>query len=281
MSTIGVPNPKPQPNKSSYPLSELELFTRYTRDTFRQAAGYPAPPCDPAKKLKCWLDSTVDLEDPEALVGYNSNNLTADGKRFKKFSISAKDAATVNLPGRGSYPPYVVKDTPAFIPSIVGGADTRIDANLLCTEAEAEALAAELGGTVWGEGSVAGTVWGTEMRREYVISVAGTNHIAASLIKRRNEAGVGVPGHWDLSGAEPQFMVDLPPDTSGKGEWPVPLRDLLGNEQADPHSPLGIPGTIIRTDLKQIERENSGMFLPEDRARLVSIEAKLDRALDN
>jgi hypothetical protein len=277
---MGVPSPKPQPNKPSYGLNELELFTRYTRDGYRTATGSPAPPCDPTKKLKCWLDSTVDLDDPEAVVAYNTAKQTSDGKTaLKKFSITAQEAACVNLPGREAYPPYTVAPTSASVRIDTGAgiAQQDVDPNWLLLKSEAEALASELGSAMPPqESALSGTVYPpTELRRQWSIWVCGSWKQAGLLMKERSKGGVGAPGHWDLSGSDPTFMVELPPDTSPKGEWPAPLRDLLPNEKIDEHAVLGVSG-VVRTDLQHQEQEKSGLFLQDDRTLLQQIDAKLD-----
>ncbi|MGD0013011.1 MAG: hypothetical protein ABSD56_01095 [Bryobacteraceae bacterium] len=272
---IGVPSPKPQPNKPSYGLNELELFTRYTRDSYRTATGSPAPPCDPTKKLKCWLDSTVDLDDPGDLVAYNTAKRTSDGKTaLKKFSMPAQEAATANLPGRESYAAYVVQPTQAVIRN-ASMPDSPVGPATLCTLAEAQMLAGELGGNLI-QGGMPGIIYPPEEnRRWFDIGVKGNQHNAGLLLLERYQSGVGVPGHWDTSGSEPKFIVELPPDNSTLGEWPVPLRDLLSNEKIEQLMAFGGPG-VVRTDLQHQEQEKSGLFLQDDRALLQQIDAKLD-----
>ena len=60
-----------QPNQELYSVQDLALFKTYSRDSYRAAFGLEAPAYDPARLLKSWFDSTVDVSDPGNVAVYH------------------------------------------------------------------------------------------------------------------------------------------------------------------------------------------------------------------
>ncbi|MGC9971348.1 MAG: hypothetical protein ABSE56_12245 [Bryobacteraceae bacterium] len=277
LAQTSVPVTPPQPDKLSYATSELNLFKLYDRDSYRAAFSAAAPTCDPSKLLKAWFDSTMSAVDPDSLALYKGVLTNKDGTAaVKQFWMTAGEAAVVNLPGRETYPKYVVAPTKAYLPASAQQQNNiPISPADLLTQDQAVMLAVELKGTVqpaW----FAETVWpADESRRVYEIVVDGVAYNGGALLMNRYSSGVGAPGHWSKTAdGEPTFVFDPPPDCAGvTSSQPVPVRDLLPNEILK-DSPFG-GWAVYRTDKQQQQAEAGGQFTPTDRALLQAIAKKL------
>ena len=180
--------------------------------------------------------------------------------------MPAQEAATVNLPGAILYPPYIVA------PTIATRGGSGLNPIYLSLESDAQALMTALGGdTLQQEDlpSFPATYPSDELRRLWDFMVQGRAVNAGSLLLARNAQGVGSPGHWDVSSAEPVWVPDPPGPTGADDTRPprdMPIRDLLANEKLYTVL-MGILG-VERTDLEQSADEASGKFTPDDRATL-------------
>jgi hypothetical protein len=245
---VSRPAVQPQPASVSYGVQLLWLFKSYSRETYAKEFGTQAPPFNPEYRVKTWFDSTVDLNDPEALVSYRTVAQDKAGNwSFRSVSMTAKEAASVNLPGDFEYPAYVVEPTRASR----GGSP--LNPEYLSTREQAEELLAQIGtGVIVDDGQT--PVYPAmfpvdEPRRMWAISINGLNHNAGLLLKMQNEAGVGRPGHWQMSGADP---IWIPQQTGPNGKddtrppREMPMRELFANEKLQPGM-FGI--SVARTDL--------------------------------
>ena len=220
------------------PISDLQLFPRLTRAEYLRAHGTQAPPWDKTRRIQRWFDPTAN-PDADALAVRQYSVFDPTVGRFRTMQVLEREAASPNLPGQFDYPKHRVAPTRAVIRSTFDGSESPLNPTYLCEEAEALALAAELGlpasavrptqfGGPWQ------FVWNGESRRLWVIDWKGQAIQASSLLMGKHKAGVGAPGHWDLSGAEPVWVSEVPTDTGEMDPRPeveMPMRLLLPSEK--------------------------------------------------
>jgi hypothetical protein len=266
-SLVSPPVAQAQPNTEFYSIQDLLLFKAYSRESYRTAFSVEAPAYDPARVLKSWFDSTVDVSDPGNVAVYRvvAQDQSGNGT-LRQMVMPAQEAATVNLPGAVQYPPYVVAPTLATrggsIPNPI----------YLSLESDALALMNSLGGSNLQEEdlpSFPASYPSDEPRRQWYFLVRGQSANVGALLLTRNAQGVGAPGHWDVSSPQPVWVPDPPAPTGADDTRPpraVPVRDLLPNEQLYTGM-MGILG-VVRTDLQKTADEASGLFTADDRAML-------------
>ncbi len=268
---MGTPVSRPtipaQPNQLAYGISQLALFSNYTRESYLAAFGVQAPPWDPSRVRKTWFDSTVDTSNPTNLAVYKMIAPDASGVwGFRQLVLPAIEAATVNLPGSVTYPAYSVA------PTQVTSGGSPVNPNFLSLEADARSLMTALGGTglVQETGNAIFPIVypASEPRRIWDFFVNGVLVNAGTLLLAQNANGIGAPGRWDTSKGEPVWIPAPPPPTGVDDMRPpreMPVRDLLPNEKLQ----TGLMGvSVVRTDLEQ---QQSGQFTADDRATLQQI----------
>lgn len=237
------------PDGVAYSFDELGLLDGFDRATYFDTFGEQAPEYDPARVLKSWMDRSVDLSDPTKSVTYKTLQQGANGNwSMVEFSMTASEAATVNLPGIPSFPVYVIPPTDATR----GGSG--INAEFLSLKSDADSIMKEIGGRVVVDTDtpppIATTFPPDEPRRLWgIVWNEGRVLNAGELIKQKYAHGIGAPYKWDLSGSEP-VVVFLPiPDGSQdkRPPAPMPMRDLLPVEHVQQAT---LPGNyeIVRTD---------------------------------
>ncbi len=260
----------PQPNQLAYGISQLGLFSTYTRASYLAAFGVQAPAWDPTRVRKTWFDSTVDISAPTNVAVYKIISMDQNGNwGIRQMVIPAIEAATVNLPGAMTYPAYTVA------PTQVTSGGSVVNPNYLSLEADARALMVSLGGTnlvqETGNGVFPIIYPASEQRRIWDFSINGIVVNAGTLLLAQNANGIGAPGHWDLSHGEPVWVPDPAPPTGENDTRPprdMPVRDLLANEKLQ----AGLMGvSVVRTDLQQQQGELNGQFTSDDRATLQQI----------
>lgn len=110
-----------------------------------------------------------------------------------------------------------------------------------------------------------------EPRRQWAILLNGNQQNVGKLLADRSARGVGSPGHWDTSQGYVVWVPDPPAPTGlddPRPPRPMPVRDLLPNEIIQ----TGLMSvSVARTDLQQQNAQQSGSFLPDDRATLQGI----------
>jgi hypothetical protein len=269
---ISTPAAQPQPNQETFAIDALALFHTYTRDSYSAAFGVDAPAWDATRLGKSWFDSTVDTSNLANVANYLTIGQDPTGAwAVLPYTMPVSEAATVNIAGAIVYPPYVVAPTGATR----GGSP--LNPNYLSLEATAQALMTSLSGTgLFDDGAtvVYPNVYPPdEPRRSWSFLLNGLALNAGLLLLAQNANGVGAPGHWNVTSAGPTWVADpLPP--SGLDDTriprPVPVRPLLPNEQLEP-GPTGFGVQVLRTDLQLAAAQESGAFMPEDRAMLSQI----------
>jgi hypothetical protein len=271
MSTpVSEPVTPPQPDLEVYGVQELALFSTYTRDTYQAAFGMQAPAWDPTRLTKTWFDSTVDTSNPANTATYQI--VTTDQTNawvVASMTVPAQEAATVNLTGAVSYPPYVVAPTDATRGGSV------LNPVYLSLESQAQTFMAQFGATtVIDEGATPefpAVYPPDEPRRLWDIVINGIAVNAGALLLAMNAGGVGAPGAWDSTGGQPAWVPAAPAPTGAndtRPPRPMPVRSLLPNEKLQ----AGLMGvSVVRTDLQQQADQQAGQFTPDDRATLQQI----------
>ena len=246
---------KPQPDSPQYPVSALFLYTEYDRASWLAATGKQAPPFDPAKPLKTWC--ATDISGP--YTGYNDR-----AKQFEQFT--APEPGVVNLPGAYEYPRYIAPTT--TVKYNFFGTELFLGSGNVCRKADAEFIAAELGGTVIEDTSGWGYQYSDIDAKVYQIRVGQTDNNAGHLAAIRFAQGYKRPGHWENDFKK--FVPDQPPTDPAPGGpflLPVPCRKLLPNERL---VGMGLNAVIQRTD-KQGTTPEGGSFSDADRHMLTEV----------
>jgi len=236
-----VPVVPAQPNLADYAVDALALFQTYTRDSYLATFGVQAPAWNSAWPAKYWFDSTVDAASA-ATVSYTVFDSATTS--FEQLSLSAAEAASVNLPGAVTYPAYVIAPTTATR----GG--PAVDPGWLSLQADAAVLMAQLGGSNLVDGGVTDTPLDPvvypagELRRMWQFTVDGTPLNAGLLLAAENASGLGAPGQWSLTSPGNPVWVPASAPTGvddTRAAVAMPLRGLLANEELV-GSPLGLGG---------------------------------------
>jgi hypothetical protein len=265
-----------QPNMLAYGISELGLFASHTRDSYLATFGVQAPAWDPTRVRKTWFDTTVDASDPSNVAVYRIIARDASGNwGLKQMVMPASEAATVNLPGEVTYPPYLVA------PTQVTSGGSLVNPNYLSLESDARALMAKLGGSglVQETGNAIFPIVypASDPRRIWDFEVNGNLVNAGALLLAQNANGVGAPGSWDASKGDPVWIPAPEPPSGANDTRPprdMPVRDLLSNEKLQP----GLMGvSVVRMDLQQQQAAQDGQFTADDRATLQQIYQILTR----
>lgn len=168
------------------PLSSAYEFAPYANgeDFAARNGGQQAPLFDPKLPPKYWAD-------PAGRGSYLV--IDGSGPATRTMALPAAQASAVNLPGPRYYAPYVIAPTPA---AYQFGA---IDPRRLCTEDEARAIMAEVGGValfILGNMGQYPIDWGGDLRRQYMFTRGGLKYYAGELIAQKHQCGVGAPGQW-------------------------------------------------------------------------------------
>ena len=289
MTNTSKSNEPGVPDEPYYPITRLRRFEWYDRKSWERAFDEQAPRFDKTRPRKHWFDpgALEGVKDPDsAQVEYDYFDNSS--RRFKKFTISAREAATPNIPGVYVFPKYVVAPTPAVIVNATGGEENAFNPRMLCTRTAALQLAREIGGdsVIENTYSSAGPYrieWRGEQRRMWLIRKNGSYYGAALLLERKYKNGVGAPGEWIVrADGAPEWI----PQQIETGEHdprpavPVPSRTLAPNEALYLGHPMKV--IVYRTD-KESEFNKSDQaqagFPPELRATLDRIDANLQQLL--
>ncbi|MCW5982456.1 MAG: hypothetical protein KIT09_30495 [Bryobacteraceae bacterium] len=250
---VSKPKELSLPDEPFYPIDRLLLFDRHNRLTWEQAFDAQAPPWDKQRRIKRWADTTAleGVDDPDThIVQYDYFDPVT--RSFQKLAITAREAAAPNLPGKYAYPKYVVAPTPAVV---VGpdGKTQPLSPAILCSRAEAQALAAELGASNVVEQSSFvtgpfGIDWRGETRRQWLIGIGSDYHSAAALLQAKYKDGIGAPGEWVTTPGGPRW-VSHAQDTGEQDprpEIPIPCRRLFPQEALSLGHPMSV--VVYRTD---------------------------------
>lgn len=302
MEPVSIPIDPAIPAASFYPLSSLYLLPVYhTREEYEAAYGVQAPPWDPSRPRKHWMDTSASGTTYE----YTSYVLVPNLREVetRTFTLSSREASAVNLPGAYRFDPMPPPPpTSAELISPGGGHTQPLSPYLLIEEADATLLVQELGRELPVEGhhwnlrerkiddSVTIT-WGAETRRIWEIVLQPNDHtqpqgasVAAQLWKDRHQRGLlpslgtlpkTAPGHWELHGNHPDWTVDIPGNlgfSDRRDAVPVPCRPLLTDERIEV-SGFTNAITVYRGQPDDQAQQPS----PAIESRLADIEAKLDR----
>jgi hypothetical protein len=273
-----APVAPPQPQLDSYGFHELALFKTYTRESLRQQFGVEAPAFDSTRPIKTWFDSAADVVEDDNVAVYKVVVESEGQTRLRQVVMSAREAATLNLPGSVSYPEYKIAPSKARRGSLPD-----VWPAMLSLRSEAEALLHELaalGLDVTAEalvdeglGGALPVHYGDDPRRLWVFPFRGQGYNVGSLLASKYRNGLGAPGRWSI-GVGIEWLADSPGPT-GEGDTrpprEMPVRDLLPNEKIVRGM---MSSLIVRTDREQATEEAAGRFTAADRTILREI---LDR----
>lgn len=250
----------------------LDVRSRALANTYLDRSSAPqgaAPAPDPNYPLKTWflpvgspLIPAVDASGNCLFHRFPSESeALANEGQLPTFPVQASKVSVLNLPGSAPLPPYVPMPSgcSAVFPT---GEVITIPAAWLSLLTEAEDLAGELEDAHNGNPDLtaAGGIisfqvqeWktlnndptngapfqyaSTELRRVYMVVLNvpnGTPLYAGALIAAKNLAGVGHPGHWDMSNpSNPIWHLDPISTTVARGPAvPMPVPALKPGETA-------------------------------------------------
>lgn len=261
-------------DKAFYPITELYITPVFRdRADYEARTGSQALPFDAARKKQYWMDEETAGQPPAAIREYHVFQHGVN--KIEKIQVPAATAASVNIPGRYVYPPYSVEPTTAVIVGPNG--PEQLNAAILSDRADADRLAAELGGQVvenpiFSPGSPWVIDWRGETRRVWQIRLDRHLLSAALLLKRQASHGVGAPGRWEIEPDGTPLWIHEPSAVDNSlGELYPPIRPLQPNE-AIHIPPMGLP-IVYRTDLESPYNPGSGSGSGVD----LELRAKVDR----
>lgn len=226
------------------------------RAQYKERFGVQAPPFDPSRPKKYWVDPEAGAKAPSDLLEYLV--FSERTGTLQPIQMKAVDAATVNLPGIFVYPR-------AAYPSTTSEIDGKpIAPSEIMTREEATALSSEIGGDAVVE-SESNAIWRDE-RRYFQIRWRGKLVSAKILREAKNNSGLGSPGTWELSGSDPLW---IPQPESDNGVFAVayssvPCRPLAAHERIERD---GLAGVWIVKDTRIVPPPVSVLSTPSD-ARL-------------
>ena len=234
-----------QSDEAYYPVETLQTHKRFDRASWKRQFKVQAPPYDPNRPPKAWVDGAYRT----GTVEFNVFNRTT--RQMETIKLRAEEASTPNLLGEYIYPKWIPASTPAITVHPYGGT-TPISPNSICLRDEAEVLKDELGGTEILENRHVNNMfqisWQGEVRRIWMIRIAGQLQNAAGLLRRKYRFGVGAPGFWSVSNGQPVWTSDKQETGEGVGgEVLVPSRVLRDNEALYLDHPMKV--VVYRTDM--------------------------------
>jgi hypothetical protein len=283
---------QPQPNQSQYQISTLDLFPVYaSRAAYQQATGNQAPPFDPSRAPQYWEDPSQPGKS--GIVTYLIVDTTNAATGYLgQLTITAASAASVNLPGVYTYPPYVSAPTDAIEVGPFGTVGTA-SPDAVCLQPDAQAVANAIAKlfpgltpTVAQENNrVYHYTYGVDQRRVWYILVGTQSFLAQSLIEAQYSHGIGYPGSFQLQNGGVVWVAGTPvtqPPASQQAVA-VPIRQLLPNETIA-HVPGSNPlfdqaGTWVveRSDMPQPQQpETNDQQFADLKAMLTAIQGTLN-----
>jgi len=266
VSPVSKATVKPIPTVSPYDISELELFTRYTRASYKEEFGVDAPKFNPAltflhngkmvTAIKNWFDSDAIASHPTQYGTFLtvSQGLAGTSNATEQIALppligpfiylSAGLANVVNLPDDApDYPDYEVEDTDAYEND--DGKHLYINKYYLSTIQQAEELQQQIGTSAnpvveyqptGGPGQLRYVYPADEGRRVWqFIDVLGQVQNVGLLLVQKNAFGVGAPGNWVNDGSGRLIWKMSIPTVDGSALKdtalvPMPLRTLEDTE---------------------------------------------------
>ena len=152
------------PTTTTAPLSALNLYPIQTR-----AMNPAAPPYNPALYTKTWTTADPGPFNCIQTNPYNAATPNAPAAAIVSLNLQGMSPIQLNLPGAFAYPP-VVPNNPQTV--AMNGDGGTVNGLMLCTLAQASAVAAILGGNavVSKDPMSLGFIWGTETRQMWLVS---------------------------------------------------------------------------------------------------------------
>jgi hypothetical protein len=230
---VTTAQPPAQPAVADYSTSALQTYPLYSRASYQAATGLQPPNYDPTQPTKAWAAT-----DATTFGWYPPQGLEIPA--WTPFTLTAAQAAAVNIPGIQTFPAYVIAPTAA---TWTGGGFQAlpVDPGLLSTQAQAIPLAAS-----WGlpassvsqqtvEDGQTFTANG-ETRAVWVIAFGTVPPLEVNvgmMLQGEYAAGVGAPGSWTgitapiAGGTNPVWVSTQPASApAANAAGPIPMRQL-------------------------------------------------------
>lgn len=266
----------------------LTLFPPFAdRADYKAKTGHQAPPFLRTLPVKHWEDPGAKASPPGSAYPFFYINRLGPPLRLSE-TITAAEAARVNLPGAYVYEQRVVA------PTVATKAGQTLDPKHLATEAEARALATEVA-DAFSVHVVASNIrvldldrfpitYGSETRRYWVMDIgtpgaAGSITTVGDMLALKNASGVGHPGHWTWSEVDGLgWIVDTADTTADDslGVRQTAVRELRGDETLVMSNDGPISTVKVQTGADIVPAGPPGTgFGDADRAAIHRIEAML------
>ncbi|MEN6535359.1 MAG: hypothetical protein ABFD89_16970 [Bryobacteraceae bacterium] len=293
-----VPQVPAQPDKATYQATELQLSPRLTRDIYQKMFNEQAPAYDPARRIKRWFfTNTVSGSTDQSGVMVEFKVFDDKTGKFETIAMTAKEAATPNLPGTVVYEKYVNPTATVAQLQVInalgqvmlaGQTGMNLVEPMLLQSVVDEAAAQLSIALVVEESTVPSPfklVYGSETRRKMnVVLPSGQKIDGPSFVANRFAKGIFAPGKWSLnSDNQPVFTPDVPVDGEQdvRPEVSIPVRSLLPNEKVESRLDFaaGLIYYIARTDVSDPTPTPStgGGLTAEQAAALTRIDASVTK----
>jgi hypothetical protein len=278
------------PSVSPAPLSVLNKFPTFTREMLR-AMGEPEQPAyNRSLQTKTWKDKTQDASDPSNVSVYKYIAGTdANGKGvIKQLVIPSSVAVSLNLPGLPHFPAYTIAPTKTTR-GTDHGTPVPTSPEYLALPDDAKALMDEINAIMPGSCSnlydqvddpnnaEEPIIYAPDdKRRQLMFTFKGSHPVYVGLLlEKKYKKGIGYPFVWDLTGDEPNPVLQTLDDGSNdsRGPVPMPIFDLSPTE----FLVIGGPLATLELENSALPHINagpaqaSGGFTDDDRRKLNAI----------
>lgn len=244
------------------PEAALHRFTNLTREQLR-AYGVEVAACDPARKLKGWVD-------PDAKLGEVARYSVLTPAGVEMIEMPGEEARTWNLAGVPRWPVPDRTKIPSGVTFETADRSGVIPPEQLATEEEAAEMLEDVGdafeivsAVVASGGRTRIVAAESEKRRPWVLRhkerptqnyAVGLN-IQEQVVKRAK----GAPGRWSVSDVDGlRYTPDRVAETSTLGMWRVPVGPLPTGAVVESAGPIGdalqvyVPGATAPVDSEVI-----------------------------
>lgn len=207
-----------------------------SRSDYQAQTGLQAANHDPSKPNKFWWDPAAATLPPTQSITYQAWNGSLTQPALVPLTLTAAEAAAVNIPGDMTYSPFVLPDaTGVTWASNAQFTPTPLPANSLCTLADAQRLASMIPGSKIISGqqqfpngtfllngqaypaSAAAQPW-------WIVLPTGVGGFAGVAVQAMDEPhGKGAPCRWVANASGYYDLVfDLPSDSESSSTMAIP-----------------------------------------------------------
>lgn len=234
------------------PATALYLVPRYDpanpRADYLAKEGTAAPAFDAKRRPQLWRDKTLLGFGPHDAVEYKRLPRHDEPPVLQKFVLVASEAGSVNLPGISTYPDWSPAPTVAKLALPDQVSQTINLPEYLSTLEQASTMEKEIVGNGLRVSPTLAVEYNSETRRVYEVSLGGAWLNVGLLLYDKYQGGltgtadtagfnvahgVGAPGSWDFSNAQPKWkpaLIDLGAISNNLPELDPPCRELNPGE---------------------------------------------------